>query len=43
MLEDDGRVQFDTSKYLEILKKELRSVAMTLGHFEDHFPSQSHT
>jgi len=26
MLQDNGKVQFDTSRYLEILKKDLRLV-----------------
>jgi len=30
MLQDDGKVQFDTSKYLEILKKDLRLVEVKI-------------
>ena len=32
MLEDDGKVQFDTSKYLEILKKDLRLVEIWFAY-----------
>lgn len=48
MLQDDGKVQFDTSKYLEILKKDLRchvcnksipTMPALKSHILQHLPS----
>ena len=32
MLQDDGKVHFDTNKYLEILKKDLRLVTVKFAN-----------